>query len=294
MFDVETPTYFDPCPRVLVIGDVHGDLGRLMECLYSTKILNRNGEWIADPPNTIVVQMGDQVDGRSRGGSEDWERVADTEVMVFMDSLDRMARIRGGRAISIIGNHELMNVAGDFTYVSNKFQTTLRTSQFKPGGRFAQILAKRCVTVKIGSLLFAHAGVLPHHVLAARGNLHIFNELVRKYLRGEQMTEDEATMFEDCVVGQYGMVWTRVYMDNIERPETMHNILSPVLEQTNSKLMCIGHNTVNSITGIAGGRLWFVDAALSRSYGNNVFQVLEILNDGEEYRINEIRPEKMT
>lgn len=292
MFDIETPTYFDACPRVVVIGDVHGDLSRLMEVLYTTKILDNNGRWIAEPSNTIVIQLGDQVDGRARGGEEGWDKIPDTEVMTFMDRLDTMARLGGGRAISLIGNHEMMNVIGDFTYVSDKYRTPLRESQFRPGGRFAQLLAKRCVVVKIGSLLFAHAGVLPHHLAAVDNDLHIFNKLVRKMLRGEMMDVYEAEIFNSCVLGNEGMLWTRVYMESLNKPEMLHEILTYVLGETKTKLMCIGHNTVATITGVGGGRLWFVDAGLSRSYGNDTFQVLEILNDGEEFRLNEIRTDK--
>lgn len=291
MFDIDTPTYFEPTPRVVVIGDVHGDLGRLIQCLYSTKVLNENGEWIAEPANTIVVQLGDQVDGRSRGpGVNDWDRVPDTEVMMYMDKLDRTARLRGGRVISLIGNHEIMNVFGDFTYVSEKYITPLREKQFRPGGRFAQLLSKRCVVVKIGSLLFAHGGILPHHLVATNGDIHMYNVLIRKFLRNESMTVEERHTLHDNVIGDSGLLWTRTYMDLMSKPESMHEVLSYVLSNTNTKVMCIGHNTVSSITGIAGGRLWFVDAGLSRSYGGDIFQVLEILDDGENFRINEIRP----
>lgn len=290
MFDVETPTYFEQCPRVVVIGDVHGDLGRLTECLYATNVLNQNGEWIADPPNTIVVQLGDQVDSRSRSGPEgDWEKVPDTEVLVFMDRIDRAARIKGGRVISLIGNHEIMNVMGDFTYVSDKSRTPLRAAQFRPDGRFAQLLAKRCVTVKIGSLLFVHAGLLPRHVTDVNGDLHVYNVVMRRYLSGEALGVHEMELLDRNVVGQDGMLWTRMYADASGNELLVDNMISVVLERMGCKLMCTGHNTVQSITGVSRGRLWFVDTGLSRSYSTEAFQVLEILDDGETFRIVEVR-----
>jgi hypothetical protein len=111
-------------------------------------------------------------------------------------------------------------------------------------------------------------------------------------LRGEMMDVYEAEIFNSCVLGNEGMLWTRVYMESLNKPEMLHEILTYVLGETKTKLMCIGHNTVATITGVGGGRLWFVDAGLSRSYGNDTFQVLEILNDGEEFRLNEIRTDK--
>jgi hypothetical protein len=289
MFDLETPTYFDPCPRIVVIGDVHGDLARLMECLYATNVLNKNGEWVAEPPNTIVVQLGDQVDSKSRGSAEDWERLPDTEVVLFMDRLDRVARMKGGRVLSLIGNHELMNVMGDFSYVSEKYVTQHRAAQFQPGGSLAQILAKRCVVMKIGSVLFAHAGLLPQHIEHVHGDLHVYNELIRKYLRGEKLNGIEETLFVSDIIGERGIVWNRFYMDNMTNMHVIENVLGTVLANTGSTMMCIGHNTVASITGVMHGKLWFVDTGLSRAYGTRGFQVLEILDDGTNFRVSEIR-----
>lgn len=287
-------TYFDKAPRVIVIGDVHGDLARLSECLYATKVINNNGEWIADPPNTIVVQLGDQIDSRNRGiDIESWERTQDTEVVLFMDRLDNVARMKGGRVISILGNHEIMNVLGDFTYVSdiNSKDLALRTQRFQPGGSIAQILAKRCVVAKVGSLLFVHGGILPMHIILLDGNLHRINEITRKMLRKEEISAEESAILNELILKESGILWTRAYIENLSKPEFMHDMLSFVLEHTKSKLICVGHNTVQTITGVSGGRLWLVDAGLSRAYGNDTYQVLEILNDGEEFRITEIKPD---
>lgn len=291
MLNVDTPTYFDAAQRVIVIGDVHGDLARLMECFYATGILNHNGEWIAEPPNTVVVQLGDQVDSRNRGATEDWERVPDTEVMLFMDRVDNIARMKGGRVISLIGNHEIMNVTGDFTYVSEGSgkDLNLRQQRFQAGGPYARILAKRCVVAKVGSLLFVHGGILPMHLMLVDGNLHKMNELVRKLLRNEPTEMNEVVLLNDVITGDRGILWTRAYMEILNQPDVLHDVLTYVLGSTGCKLICIGHNTVSTITGISGGRLWFVDAGMSRAYGNDTFQVLEILNDGEEYKVIEIK-----
>lgn len=291
MLNVDTPTYFDAAQRVIVIGDVHGDLARLTECFYATGVLNKNTEWTAYPPNTVVVQLGDQVDSRNRGSNDDWERVPDTEVMLFMDRIDNLARLKGGRVISLIGNHEIMNVLGDFTYVSDNSgrDLSLRKQRFEPGGPFAKVLAKRCVVAKVGSLMFVHGGILPMHLMLVDGNLHRMNEIVRKFLRGETMEMHDKTLLHDVVVGDRGILWTRAYMDIVNNMESMQEVLSYVLGNTGCKLVCVGHNTVSAITGVSGGRLWLVDTGLSRAYGNESFQVLEILNDGEEFKIVEIK-----
>ena len=56
---MDTPTYLDATKRIIVIGDIHGDIGILCSCLYMANIINHKFEWIAQPADTIVVQMGD-------------------------------------------------------------------------------------------------------------------------------------------------------------------------------------------------------------------------------------------
>lgn len=45
--------------RLIIIGDIHGDISVLCSCLYMTKVINNNMEWIAEPQDTVVIQMGD-------------------------------------------------------------------------------------------------------------------------------------------------------------------------------------------------------------------------------------------
>ena len=57
-----------------------------------------------------VVQTGDVID---RGD-------ADREVLDLLERLRGEAARAGGALIALSGNHEIMNVAGDFRYVSAK------------------------------------------------------------------------------------------------------------------------------------------------------------------------------
>lgn len=286
MFNEDFPSVFAACPRIIAIGDVHGDIGRLMDCLYATRIIDTNGVWIAEPKNTFVVQLGDQVDSMNRTpDAPDWEKLPDYEVLYFMDKLDKQARLHGGRVISLIGNHEIMNVLGDFSYVSPKSMDGIRRERFKPGGTLATLLSHRCVIVKIGSLLFVHGGVLPGHIHSFGWNIHVANMATRKFLRNEQMSDYEKHVVYESVIGDNGILWTRAYA-NIQNEQHLDDAVSWVLNMTSCKMICTGHNTVNSITPLCNGKLWFLDAGLSRAYGEKeLTQIIEIIDDGAEVRI---------
>ena len=59
------PDILPPCDRIIVIGDLHGDWKITKEIFLKAKLIDINFKWIAEPKNTIVVQVGDIVD---RGG----------------------------------------------------------------------------------------------------------------------------------------------------------------------------------------------------------------------------------
>lgn len=277
------PSFFPSASRVLVIGDVHGDVQTFMKCLYAAKVFNHNLEWIAQPRNTIVVQLGDQIDSLTRGGKDDWETVPDVEMLYLTDRLDTIARMGGGRVISLLGNHEMMNVVGDFSYVSpasmQKIDTQLRQRMFRPGGTIAQILAKRNVVVRIGHHVFCHGGLLPHHMDAVDNNLHLINDATRKFLQNLPLSPREGQVLNKCIFDQQGILWTRLYVEMLEanRP-ILEQVVENVLQRTQSQHIFVGHNTVQSITPILNGKVVLTDIGLSRAYPMEDIQFVDIIN----------------
>lgn len=289
---IDTPSVFPACPRVIVIGDIHGDVSRLLQILYAAKVINPNMQWIAEPKNTMVVQLGDQVDSMTRAPNAigEWEKVADVEVIHLMDQLDNVAKPHGGRVLSMIGNHEWMNVMGDFSYVSehSRKNTLMRQQKFAPNGQYSMLLSKRNVVLKLGSLLFCHGGLLPHHLDMVDNNIHIINEISRKFLRGIPLTNWELNVFQSVILGDQSISWTRTYMELLNEPEKLVAVMQNIMQRTQCRSICVGHNTVNDVTPIMGGALWFVDNGISRAYGKSSFQFLEILDDGQQFRVQKI------
>lgn len=130
--------------RVIVIGDIHGDLDVAISCLILAKCIKsisipenktvlsmdkffKDLEWIGK--DTYIVQLGDQID---RVRPQKWDTNEITSDSAYKDEgstleifylfyyLDVLARKNNGRVFSILGNHEIMNVEGNFRYVSLK------------------------------------------------------------------------------------------------------------------------------------------------------------------------------
>jgi hypothetical protein len=95
----------EPAPRIVAIGDLHGDYGVWLDIARSAGLIDARNRWAGG--NTIFVQTGDIVD-----------RGADSlKIIRQLQSLQKEAPKAGGKVIVLLGNHEAMNVTGDLRYV---------------------------------------------------------------------------------------------------------------------------------------------------------------------------------
>ena len=264
------------CDRLVIIGDIHGDIKRLKTILIDAKIINNNIEWISEPPNTVVVQMGDQVDSLNRDESiAEWEVLDDVEVIYFTNLLDKFAQSKGGRFISIIGNHEFMNVIGNYSYVSNKSMANnenKRRDLFKAKGVLSPILSKRPIVLKIGELFFCHAGLTTKHLELLKKydkNISYINRIWKNFVLHGNVLKEDKELFDKILLDYNGILWTRE-LDN-------QNDLNEMLKSINCTFMFVGHTVMDGIK-FYNNKVWYTDTGISRAFGNNKYQYMEIIN----------------
>lgn len=263
--------------RLVIIGDIHGDIKRFKNILIDANIINNNIEWIAEPPNTIVIQMGDQIDSLNRTEDNDWEVIEDIEMLKFTDLLDKIAGKKGGKMISLIGNHEFMNIVGNYSYVSNKSianNEKRRRDLFKEGGQLSTILSKRPIIVKIGGLLFCHAGLKIFHLFILNKHnkdVSYLNELWKSFALTKNISGDaNREIFSKIILEDDGILWTR----NLNTEEEL-NIM---LKSLSCNYMFVGHSVVDNIKFI-NNNLWYTDTGISRAFGNKSYQYIDIVNN---------------
>uniref|UniRef100_A0A2P2QQQ8 Calcineurin-like phosphoesterase domain-containing protein n=1 Tax=Rhizophora mucronata TaxID=61149 RepID=A0A2P2QQQ8_RHIMU len=92
--------------RLIAIGDLHGDLQKSKQALRLAGVIDASDKWTGG--TATVVQIGDVLD---RGGEE-------LKILYLLEKLKREAAKAGGNVITMNGNHEIMNVQGDFRYVT--------------------------------------------------------------------------------------------------------------------------------------------------------------------------------
>jgi hypothetical protein len=227
----------------------------------------------------VVVQTGDQLD---RGDGE-------RGILDLFEKLMLEAKAAGGRFLPLNGNHEVMNVQGDFRYVTeggfHEFAELAigspnggrgpdsergRLAAFAPGGVYAKLLAERPTVAVVGDTLFAHGGVLPKHVEYGLGRL---NAEVSAWMRGERPELPRPMQGDDAPV------WTRLYGERNPDPVAC-DTLGRVLDTLRVKRLVVGHTVQKSgINPACNERVFRIDIGLARYYGTKPAQVLEIQGD---------------
>lgn len=274
---------FPAAPRIVALGDLHGDLAATRAALRLAGAIDDGGRWAGG--TLVLVQTGDEID---RGDQ-------DREIIDLFDRLAEEARAVGGVVHAMNGNHEVMNVQGDFRYVTEgafkEFEgstfadptspvlgrlperSRARAAAFLPGGPYAKKLATRPVILKVGDTVFSHAGVLPAHARYGAGKI---NREVQAWMSGAASSPPAIVIAED------GPIWTRRYGPTDLGADDCE-VLGRALDALSAKRMVVGHTVQKKgITSACGERVWRIDVGMSAYYGGRP-EALEIA--GESIRI---------
>ena len=286
-------------------------------------------KWIGG--KTVVVQLGDQID-RCRPSnwindicSEDDEELyqdegSDLKIICLFDNLHKQALKQGGALFSILGNHELMNVDGDFRYVSprefrefgNFFKAKKsskrtkypygyaeRKKAFEPGGVIAKKLAaNRFSLLLIGSWLFVHGGISPE--MAKKYSINDVNKCIRDWMVGSKDKQNKASVQElyHNDDESFSPFWSRLFTDleewDCNTSSKMFYQTLDILNKRNGrdetnkiKGMIMGHSPQfmydKCLNSACNNKLWRVDVGMSRAFGS--LQEPDICNKNRKVQI---------
>ena len=300
--------------RVVAIGDLHGDIGQARRALRMAGVLDDeddagNPRWVGG--DTTLVQLGDILD---RGDDE-------IGILILLQKLDKEAQKQGGRVYVMNGNHEVLNVSGDFRYVSrgafgestrfsehlvklfgDKFrdafgvdevdawarQSKARIGLFSPGGPLAQQLSMHHTVLIVNDTVFAHGGLVPRHV---EFGLDKLNRAVTDWMRGKEIKDDETRQALGMAIGgvRDSIVWHRAYgtekFATDEDRSTSCELLGKTLGMIDGvSRLVVGHTPqLGGANCECNGQIWRIDVGMSFGVLGAEPQVLEI--DGDEVRV---------
>ena len=307
------PFILPPVKRIIVIGDLHGDLNITLRTLKIAKLIDEQNNWIGK--DTVVVQVGDQIDRCRYNGILCNKKEAtindegsDIIILELFTKLHKQAKIYGGAVYSLLGNHELMNVQNDLRYVSyegfRQFDNTVingklindgeeaRKILFSPGQKYAEFLAcTRQVVLIIGKNIFIHGSIIPK--LIKKYSIKSINKIMTLYLLN--LIKENNYIYKDIFKSkEYSPLWDRIQglMVLNNNNNNCNDILYPLQYIYNVNNIFVGHtpNLNNGINSTCNKHIWLTDYGASKSFdafrtNKKKLQVLEILNDGEQFNI---------
>lgn len=276
--DLAAASRIPGAPRVVAIGDVHGDLSATRRALKLAGAINDDDRWIGG--KLVLVQTGDLLD---RGDDEQ-------AIVDLFERLQDEAQNAGGRVVLLNGNHEIMNVRGDLRYVTpggfKDFEDApgvkpddprlkdapeparARLSAFLPGGSYAERISDHPVAAIVGDTVFVHGGILPDHVTYGLDRL---NEETMSWIKGE------ASDMPKILKSSEAPIWSRHYSKD-PGPEDCA-LLDATLKALNVKRMVVGHTVQREgITSACDAKVWRIDVGMAEHYGGTA-QALEITPD---------------
>jgi len=267
------PWRFPAVPRLIALGDLHGDLSAARAALGLAGAVDDRDRWIGGA--LWVVQTGDILD---RGDDEQ-------AIVDWFERLEREADAAGGRFVWMLGNHEIMNAAGDLRYVTAAglrdfddvpglalervarapAQVRARLAAFLPGGPYAKILAGQHYVTIVGDTVFVHGGIAPGQA----AGLDVELLAARCWLDGEGAPPDA---LED----DEGPLWNRAFA----REDVDCAALDRALRELGVARMVVGHTVQeHGVTSACDGKVWRIDVGMSAAYGGPR-QVIELTASG--------------
>jgi hypothetical protein len=247
-FAGERPCAWTNIPRIVAVGDVHGDCGQLVKCLLNAGVITQSNTWAGG--KTHLVQTGDILD---RGPSS-------KQAMDLLMALETQAERAGGMVHPLLGNHEVMVLAGDYSYLEQQEADAyggldeLKQSM-APQGKYGQWIRGHQAIIRINDILFVHGGITGTQT---NRSLAEINARAAAALGQRAVTEAD-----DAIA----VLWCR---DLALAPKAeLASILAPVFRKYDVRHVVIGHTVVKNPPRIRSrlqGAVILIDVGMSCTY----------------------------
>lgn len=245
------PWEYTGIDRIFVMGDVHGGYQGMMRLLEANNIIDHNRRWIFGKGHLVflgdIFDRGDQV----------------TEALWCIYRLQQEALLQGGRVHLILGNHEIMMIRKNYSYLAPKyFYINQRlnkdfSSHFSSHTVLGQWI-RTCNTVEvINGILFVHGGISPD-VLSERLCPGKINNMVRACITKNPNRRENQQ--EKLLMGNNGPLWYRGSIEKIlEKPVLTQAMVDSTLAFYNVSHIVVGHVAIPHIETFFDGKVIATD-----------------------------------
>ncbi|CAM1345330.1 ankyrin repeat domain-containing protein [Tenacibaculum amylolyticum] len=242
------PTIYKEPKKLLVVSDIEGNFYALKKILEGTGVMNKDYQWTFGQGHLVLV--GDFFD---RGKNV-------TPVLWLIYELERQAEEANGMVHFIIGNHEVMNIQGDYRYVQQKYKNTALGLHKNLKDLYSEntilgnwLTSKNCVE-KIGDAIYVHGG-LSKRLAEDNFTLEEMNTLARKYYRKPISEIKENKRARGVFSGNVGPLWYRGYFTE-KLPQAEIDFIT---DHYKANTIIVGHTPVKNIKKMYHNKIIAID-----------------------------------
>jgi len=269
--EVEKKAIFEDVDQIVAISDIEGNYDEYVNLLISAKVMNEKYQWTFGTGHLVLI--GDFFD---RGSQV-------TECLWLTYYLEQQALQTNGKVHFLIGNHEEMNLRGDFRYVNFKyianadFMGKSYSNLYSKKSYLSKWLRKKNGLVKINGNLFVHAGISPEFAKKKYSLEHI-NRTIRSFVHKSPTLRMENEHAELVFDTKNGPLWYRGLMKDPLEDEQVQKIL----DTYKAKKLIIGHTAVNEITSFYDQKVINID--VKHLLGSETSRAL-LIKEGHYYSV---------
>lgn len=233
--------------KCLFVSDIEGEFVNFRKLLISAKVIDEQYNWLFGSNNLVIA--GDIFDRGRDVVPELW----------LLYKLEGEAKAAGGKVITIIGNHDIMNLSGDHRYTDAKYfkdawlMKTGIDSLFDEDTELGRWLRSKNVISKVGDILVMHGGLSPS-VQQKHFSLEQLNTICRPwYGTSRKSIPDSLQLF----FGNDALFWYRGYFIG---PKANQNLIDETLDQYACKNIVVGHTIIKwNIASYYNGKVIGID-----------------------------------
>jgi Calcineurin-like phosphoesterase len=257
-------------PRQLAISDI--DLKGFLKLLMGNGVIDKQLNWTFGDGHLVLT--GDFFD---RG-------VQVTELLWFIYSLEDKAKAAGGYVHFVLGNHEIMNMNGDFRYVQPRYMENAALmklgylSLFDEQTELGRWLRTKNIVEKIGEVLYMHGGI-SSEVNLFNATAPVINELARPYYGDTSYLYPNVHV--EILYSEVGPFWYRGYYTG--SPKATEAQIDSTLNIFGAKYIATGHTIArDTISTWFNNKLFNTDVPHGKGFSEGL-----LIEKGKFYRVNE-------
>jgi hypothetical protein len=256
--------------KMLVISDIEGGFEALRKLLQGNGVVDDNFNWTYGKDHLVLI--GDFVD---RGTMV-------TEVLWFIYMLEEKAKAAGGYVHYILGNHEIMNMSNDLSYVNERYIQHAQLLDkpymqlFGPEAELGRWLATKNVAERIGKTLFTHGGISSYMNQIALP-LKELNDITRAYYTDTNYNYKDQRL--NIIYSDFGPFWYRGYY---KPPRAGIGQVDSTLNIYGVNQITTGHTIISTeIRSLYNGKLYNTDV----HHAEGLSEAL-LIDDKKFWRVN--------